>query len=158
VKGQDVTEEFIDIDAQVKAKKALEQQFMEIMKRANSVDDALDVQRQKADVRGEIERIEGRRRFLENQSAMSTIKLRLQTAKVFAAASSGFGGRLSDSFSAGADVALSFVLGLITFLVASLPFAIFIGLPVFVLFRYVLKRQARPRSVADLAAEELKRA
>ncbi|MBA3354051.1 MAG: DUF4349 domain-containing protein, partial [Blastocatellia bacterium] len=66
VKGQDVTEEFIDIEAQIKAKKALEQQFMEIMKRANTVGDALHVQSQLADVRGEIERIEGRKRFLEN--------------------------------------------------------------------------------------------
>ena len=60
VKGQDVTEEFIDIEAQLKAKKALEEQFMAIMKRANSVEDALEVQSQLADVRGEIERIEGR--------------------------------------------------------------------------------------------------
>jgi hypothetical protein len=156
VKGQDVTEEFIDIEAQLKAKKALEQQFMEIMKRANTVADALHVQSQLADVRGEIERIEGRKRFLENQSAMSTIKVRLQTAKVFAASSVGFGGRLADSFAAGADVAMSFVLGLVTFLVAALPFALFIGLPAFVLFRYVLRRQTRPRSVVDLAEDELK--
>jgi len=157
VKGQDVTEEFIDIEAQLKAKKALEQQFMEIMKRANTVGDALHVQSQLADVRGEIERIEGRKRFLENQSAMSTIKVRLQTAKVIAATSVGIGGRLADSFAAGADVAISFVLGLVTVVIAALPFAIFIGLPVFVLFRYVLKRQSRARSVIDFAEDELKR-
>jgi hypothetical protein len=158
VKGQDVTEEFIDIEAQLKAKKALEQQFMEIMKRANTVGDALHVQSQLADVRGEIERIEGRRRFLENQSSMSTIKVRLQTAKVIAASSVGIGGRLADSFNAGADVAISFVLGLVTVVIAALPFAIFVGLPAFVLFRYVLKRQSRPRSVVELAEDELKRA
>lgn len=157
VKGQDVTEEFIDIEAQLKAKKALEQQFMEIMKRADTVGDALHVQSQLADVRGEIERIEGRKRFLENQSAMSTIKVRLQTAKVIAASSVGIGGRLADSFAAGADVAISFVLGLVTVVIAALPFAIFIGLPAFVLFRYVLKRQSRARSVIDFAEDELKR-
>ena len=156
VKGQDVTEEFIDIEAQLKAKKALEQQFMEIMKRAHTVGDALDVHSQLADVRSEIERIEGRKRFLENQSSMSTIKIRLQTAKVFAATSVGFSGRLGQSFSAGADVALNFVLGLVTFVVAILPFALFIGLPVFGVIRYVLKRQSRPRTVVELAEEELK--
>ena len=156
IKGQDVTEEFIDIEAQLRAKKALEQQFMEIMKRASSVDDALSVQRQLADVRGEIERVEGRKRFLENQSSLSTIRIRLQTAKVFAATSVGFGDRLSQSFMAGANVAVSFVLGLITAVVALLPFAFFIGLPVFLLFRYVWKRPANPSSVVDLAEEELK--
>jgi hypothetical protein len=158
VKGQDVTEEFIDIEAQIKAKKALEQQFMEIMKRANTVGEALTVQTQLAAVRGEIERVEGRKRFLENQSSLSTIKVRLQTAKVFAAQSAGFGEKLSGSFMAGADVALNFVLGLITVVVAVLPFALFIGLPVFLLFRYVWNRHIRPRSVVDMAEEELNRA
>ena len=111
VKGQDVTEEFVDIEAQLKAKKALEEQFMSIMKRANSVDDALSVQSQLAEVRGEIERIEGRKRFLENQSSLSTIKIRLQTAKVFAASSAGLGARLTDAFSSGFDVAMNFFLG-----------------------------------------------
>lgn len=156
VKGQDVTEEFIDIEAQLKAKKALEQQFMEIMKRARSVEDALDVQRQLAEVRGEIERVEGRKRFLENQSSLSTIKIRLQTAKVFAAGSQGFSGRLTDAFSSGFDVAMGFVLGLVTFIVAALPFALFVGLPLFVIIRYVLKRQSRPRSVTEIAEEEIK--
>ncbi len=156
VKGEDVTEQFIDIEAQLKAKKALEQQFMEIMKRANTVGDALTVQSQLADVRGDIERIEGRKRFLANQSNLSTIKIRLKTQKLFAANSAGFGGRLSDSFTAGADVALNFVFGFLTFIVAALPFALFIGLPVFIVFRYVLRRQARPRSVVELAQDELK--
>ena len=152
VKGQDVTEEFIDIEAQLKAKKALEAQFMEIMKRANTVGDALDVQRQLADVRGEIERVEGRKRFLENQSAMSTIKVRVQTAKVIAATSAGFGGRLAESFAAGANVAMAVVLGLVTFLVAVLPIALIFGLPAFLVIRYGWKRQSRISSLID--AEE----
>ena len=155
VKGQDVTEEFIDIEAQLRAKKALELQFMEIMKRANNVEDALSVQSQLADVRGEIERIEGRKRFLDNQSSLSTIKIRLQTAKVFAASSAGFSGRLAESFSSGADIALNFVLGLVTLIVAALPFAAFVGLPVFLVIRYVLKRQSRPKSVTEIAQEEI---
>ncbi len=159
VKGQDVTEEFIDIEAQMKAKKALEQQFMEIMKRASTIGDALHVQSQLAAVRGEIERIEGRKRFLENQSSMSTITIKLQTARVFAAATpSGFGERVSDSFRAGADVAMSFVLGLVTVLAAFLPIGLMFGLPLFVFFRYVWKRQSGPRSVVEMAEDELKRA
>ena len=155
VKGQDVTEEFIDIEAQLKAKKALEEQFMSIMQRSNTVEDALNVQRQLAEVRGEIERIEGRMRFLQNQSSLSTIKIRVQTAKAFAASSSGFGTRLADAFSSGFDVAIAFVLGLVTFVVATLPFAAFVGLPLFLIIRYVLRRQSRPRSVTQIAEEEI---
>lgn len=155
VKGEDVTEEFIDIEARLKAKRALEQQFVEIMKRANSVDDALSVQSQLAEVRGEIEKIEGRKRFLENQASLSTIKIRLQTPAAFSASSSGFFYRLTQSFSTGFDFALNFVLGLVTFLIAILPFALFIGLPGFLIIRYVIRRQNKPKSVGDIVKEEI---
>ena len=156
VKGQDVTEEFIDIEAQLKAKKALEQQFMEIMKRANTVDDALSVQSQLADVRGEIEKIEGRKRFLENQASLSTIKIRLQTAKVFAASSEGIGDRVSESFSRGFDIALNFILGLVTFVIGALPFALFVGVPGYLIGRAIMRRRNRPMSVSEIAKEEIK--
>lgn len=157
VKGDDVTEEFIDIEARLKAKKALEQQFVEIMKRAYSVDDALTVQSQLAEVRGEIEKIEGRKRFLENQSSLSTIKVRLQTPEVvFSASSKGFGDRFSQSFGIGLEFAMNFVLGFVTILVAIAPFAVLIGLPLVLAVRYFWKRQARSRTIIELAKEELK--
>ena len=74
-----MTEEYIDLEARLRAQRALEAQFLEIMKTANKVSDALEVQRELANVRSEIERVEGRRRFLENQSSLSTIKVVLQT-------------------------------------------------------------------------------
>ena len=73
ITGQDVTEEFIDLEARLKTQKALEPQFLEIMKQANKVEDALEVQRQIAEVRTEIEKLEGRKRFLENRASLSTI-------------------------------------------------------------------------------------
>jgi len=155
VKGQDVTEEFIDIEAQLRAKKALEEQFMTIMKQANGIAEAMNVQRQLAEVRGEIERIEGRKRFLANQSSLSTIKIRVQTPKAFAASSAGIGTRISEAFAAGFEVAMAFVLGVITFVVAALPFGVLIGLPLFVIVRYLLRRQGRPRSVTDIAQDEI---
>src|SRR6266511_1682637 len=56
VSGQ-VTEEFIDLEARIKTQKALESQFLEIMKQAHKVVDALEVQRQVAEVRTEIEKL-----------------------------------------------------------------------------------------------------
>jgi hypothetical protein len=155
VKGEDVTEEFIDVEAQLKTKKALEAQFMEIMKRASGVEQALEVQSELADVRGEIEKIEGRKRFLENKSSLSTIKIRLQTAQVIASSAHSFGERFVESFDAGMNVATNFLLGLMTFVVALLPFALIIGLPTVFLFRYFWKRQVRPKSVSEIARDEI---
>jgi hypothetical protein len=155
VKGEDVTEEFIDIEAQLKAKKALEAQFMEIMKRASRVEEALEVQSELADVRGEIEKIEGRKRFLENKSSLSTIKIRIQTAQVIASATRGFGERFVEAFDAGMNVATGFLLGLMTFIVAILPFAVIIGLPTVIGFRYFWKRYSSPKSVSEIARDEI---
>jgi hypothetical protein len=155
IKGQDVTEEFVDIEARLKAKRALEEQFIEIMKRAASVADALNVQRQLGDIRVEIEQIEGRKRFLENQASLSTIKVRLQTPAAFSANSAGFFYRLAESFSTGLDFALNFILVLVTFVIGALPFLLLIGLPVFLGARHILRRQYRRRSVAGIAEVEI---
>lgn len=156
VKSDDVTEEFIDIEAQLKAKKSLEAQFLEIMKRANTVEDALEVQRQLAEVRGEIEKIEGRKRFLENQSALSTIKIRLQTPTTLTANSDGFGYRLKESFGKGFDGALNFILGLVSIVIAILPFLIFIVLPIYLVVRYILKKRGKRATASRIVKEELK--
>lgn len=155
VKGQDVTEEFIDIEARLKAHLALEEQFLEIMKRANTVADALNVQRELANVRGEIEKVEGRKKFLENQASLSTIRLKIQTSAAISASGSGFFYRLTDAISTGFDAALSFILGLVTVLIAVIPFLLFICLPLFLVLRYLWKRIRRRRTAAEIAVDEL---
>ena len=156
VKGQDVTEEFIDIEAQLKTKKALEEQFLEIMKRSNSVEDALNVQRELAEVRGEIEKIEGRKRFLENQASLSTIKIKLQSPTAFSASSSGFLYQLGQAFNKGFDAALNFILIFVTILIALLPMLILIGLPIYFLRRYLLKKKYKQKLASEIAREEIK--
>lgn len=156
VKGQDVTEEFIDIEARLKTQKALEQQFVEIMKQAKTVEDALSVQSQLAEVRGEIEKVEGRRRFLENQSSLSTIKVRLQTPTAVAASSTGFFYRLTESLANGFDFALSFLLALITFAIAIVPFLLFIVLPIYLVLRYFLRKSRRRKTASEIFKDEIK--
>lgn len=155
IKGQDVTEEFIDIEARLKAHRALEDQFLEIMKRANSVADAMNVQRELANVRAEIEKIEGRKRFLEDQVGLSTIKLRIQTPAAISASGAGFGQRLIESVSTGFDAALGFVLGMITVVIALIPFLVFICLPILLVLRYFWKRLKRRRTASAILKDEL---
>ena len=156
VKGEDVTEEFIDIEARLKTERALEQQFLEIMKQVKSVQEALNVQRELATVRGGIEKIEGRRRFLENQSSLSTIKIRLQTPTAFSANSTGFSSQLGEAFGKGFDAALGFILGLVTFMTAILPFLLLVVLPLALVIRYFLKKQRKQKMASEIAREEIK--
>ena len=154
VSGQDVTEEFIDLEARIRTQKALEAQFLEIMKGARSVADALEVQRQLAEVRGEIEKVEGRRKFLENQTSFSTITVTLNAPTVFAAASTGFGAQLWRALGDGVDAALFVVLGLIRILLAMLPLLILFGIPIWLIVQHFRKKWRRARLAQQIAQEE----
>lgn len=143
--GQDVTEEYIDLEARIRTKKALEAQFLEIMKQARNVSDALEVQRQLAGVRTEIEQLEGRRRFLENQSSLSTITVTLQPpVSIVAATPGGFFSSIKEAVSDGVDIAVAIVLIFIRVALALLPILILIVLPLTLLGRFLLKRYRRP--------------
>lgn len=142
ITGQDVTEEFIDLEARLRTQKALEAQLLDIMKQARQVSDAITVERELTNVRTEIERIEGRRRFLENQSSLSTVKVTLQPPAPFVN-TTGFFRSVRSAFGDGIDIAAAITLFLIRFALALLPLAIFIGLPFFFLVRYLVRRARR---------------
>lgn len=146
ITGQDVTEEFIDLEARLRAKRALEAQFLEIMKRAQKVTDALEVQSQIAEVRSEIERMEGRRRFLENQAALSTITVMLHTSTpLVAATTGGFWHGIKASFGDGLDAASAIVFGIVQFVIVMIPITLFLLLPAWLLFRWLRRRVDWPR-------------
>jgi hypothetical protein len=151
ISGQDVTEEFMDLEARIKNQKALEAQFIEIMKRASKVEDALAVQQELAEVRTEIEKLEGRRRFLENQSSLSTINVTLQPPTQIVNAT-GFWYSVKSAFSDGVEVALAMLLFIIRAVIALLPVAVLIGLPLALIARFVLKRWRRRRVNPEAAA------
>ena len=141
--GQDVTEEFIDLEARIKTQKALESQFLEIMKRANKVEDALEVQRQVAEVRTEIEKLEGRKRFLENRASLSTITVSLHTPGAIVVSTSGFRRNVRDAVADSISVASGIVLFLIRFVIVMVPILILIIIPGGLLTRFALRRAKR---------------
>ena len=159
ITGEDITDKFVDMQARLKAEKALEQQILEIMKRANTVQEALNVQRQLANVRGKIEQMEGKLRQWEKLASLSTIKVTIQTPTAITGKSEGFFYRLQDSISTGLDGAMNFILVLITILIAILPFLLLIVLPIFLVLRYFWKRRKRkpePRDAGKIVREEIK--
>lgn len=138
--GQDVTEEFVDLTARLKAKHALEDQFLEILKKATKVSDMLEVQNNLNNVRTEIERIEGRMRFLENQASLSTITIVLQTPQPLVSGTSrGFMYKLKDAVSDAIEIAQDVFLGLIRFVGLLVPLVIFIILPLYFVFKLALR-------------------
>jgi hypothetical protein len=151
VTGQDVTEEFIDLDARIKTQRALEAQFLQIMKQAGKIEDALEVQRQIAEVRTEIEKLEGRKRFLENRSSLATITVNILAPKPITVNTSGFGRSVRDSISESVDVGAEIVLFFVRFVIVMIPITLLLLLPGGLLLRYFIRRARRMRLAAALA-------
>ena len=144
ISSNDVTEEFIDLEARLANQRALEQQFRLILERADRVDDALNVERELAKVRTEIDRMEGRRRFSEREVALSTITLSLHSARPLATTSlrdfeQAFLRAYSDSLRVGAGI----VTGSIRLAGITLPIAVLIGLPLSFGLRRLYERARR---------------
>jgi hypothetical protein len=152
VTSQDVTEDFIDLEARIKTQKALELQFLEIMRQAREISDALEVQRQIAEVRTDIEKLEGRKRFLENRSSLSTINVNIQTPKpVITITETGFRQSLREAVSDSVSLASDMVLFFARFLIMMVPVTVMLLLPMALVIRYLIKRAKRMRLAQALA-------
>jgi len=74
--AQDVGEEFVDITARVTNGKRLEERLISLLaNRTGKLDEVLRVERELARVREEIERYQGRLRYLTSRAAMSTLTI-----------------------------------------------------------------------------------
>jgi hypothetical protein len=80
--GQDVTEEYVDLNARLTNLQAAEAQLLKLMEQAGDVSDILEVQRELVSTRGEIEQTKGRMQYLEQSSAMSLIQVNLEQSKL----------------------------------------------------------------------------
>jgi hypothetical protein len=84
--AQDITEEYVDIEARLRNLQASEQSLLALLQRATSVEDILQIQRELTSVRGQIEQIQGRKQALERRADMATITLTIREAGAFARA------------------------------------------------------------------------
>jgi hypothetical protein len=78
VSGQDVTEEYVDLQSRERNLLAAEQSLLDLYNRADDVQDALSIQRELTAVRGQIEQVQGRMQYLKQSSDMSQISLNIQ--------------------------------------------------------------------------------
>jgi hypothetical protein len=135
VSASDVTEEVVDIEARLAVKRSLEQRFVQLLERAQSTGEALEVERALGAVREEIERIEGRRQFLRDRVRMSTVTVEVvEPVPVLAT--------LRTAASIGGRICLAMVQAVVAFCVATAPLLVVSGLVL-----AVVVRRRRPRCV-----------
>lgn len=111
---EDVTEEFVDVKARLKAMREVENRYLEILKKTTTVKDILQVEQKLGEIREHIEAKEGKLNYLTHQVSFSTINLNFYEQKVVVAKSRiGFLKRFSASFLNGWKGLTEFFLGLV---------------------------------------------
>lgn len=80
ISGQDVSQEFVDLQSRLRNFEAQESVLLGLMDKAATVSDSIRVQRELGNVQLEIEQLRGRLNFLEDQTQFSTITLGMSEA------------------------------------------------------------------------------
>lgn len=89
--SSDITEQFSDLQSQLRNLQAAEAQYLEIMKKATTVDDILKVQSQLTNIRGQIESVQGRIKYLQGNVEESRISVTMRlTAEAKPVVTSGW--------------------------------------------------------------------
>jgi hypothetical protein len=113
ITSENVGMEYVDLQARKKAKLAVEQRFLGLLKEAKTIPQILEVEGQLKAIREEIESAEARLRYLQNQTSFSTIRLSMyQVIPVTVPEGPSFGTRLVEAMSTGWELWLSLVVGL----------------------------------------------
>jgi plastocyanin len=80
--GEDVTGQYTDLNSRLRNLEASEAQLLDLMKRAGTVPDILEVQRELTNTRGQIEQIKGQMQYLEQSSSLALINASLEQSKL----------------------------------------------------------------------------
>jgi len=75
ISSRDVTAEFIDLSARLKAKKTLEARYLDLLKKAVKVSEILEIEKELSIIREEIEAKQGQLNYLQNKVSLSTIRI-----------------------------------------------------------------------------------
>ncbi|MGQ9927398.1 MAG: DUF4349 domain-containing protein [Chloroflexaceae bacterium] len=78
ISGDDVTEEFVDLESRLRNLEATRDRLLDLLSRADEVEAALQVNEALTDVQGQIEQIQGRMKYLQQSAAFSTITVEVR--------------------------------------------------------------------------------
>jgi hypothetical protein len=114
ISSKDVTAEYIDIEARLKAKKVLEARYLELLKKATKVSEILEIERELSVIREEIESKEGQLKYLQNKISLSTFNIKFyKTVANSEDATVSFGSKMWNAIKSGWNGISTFFIGLL---------------------------------------------
>lgn len=154
IEGQDVTEEYVDLESRLKAKQIMEEQFVAFMKKATKTTDLVAFANELERIQSEIEQMKGRMRYIDQNVSYSTVEIRLYETPQKkddpkpSAIQAPLGQRVSEAFQGSIDVITIIVQWIIVILSGSLPVLV---IAAFVLIILWLARKSGQRKREEAA-------
>ena len=126
ISSGDVTEQFIDLEARLKAKKELESRYLDLLKKANKISEILEIEKELVLIREEIESKQGQLNYLQNRVSMSTLEITFYKQTTETGVTVSYGSKMWNSVKGGVSWMPAFFLGLLyiwpLLLIAALAF------------------------------------
>ena len=140
ISGQDVTQEYVDLESRLKNYEAQEKVLLDLMNKSTSVKDSIEVQKELSNVQGEIEVIKGRMNYLNNMVSFSTIEITIAEPNV---APPVQGGGFLNAVKRGAETAIKVLNGLAFFIITISPLIVLAGIVLIIVWASIRARNKR---------------
>lgn len=147
VDGEDVTEEYVDLEARLKAKLATKKQLETFLEEAEKMEDLLAVTEQLSHLQTEIEQLEGRIKYLTNQSDYATVTISIEEKSLkigeLSSKDQNIWTRSKQLLASTINTIISFSSNFIVLLIGLSPILIPTGLIAIIIYFYVRKRKKK---------------
>lgn len=149
--AQDVTEEYIDVEARIGNKQKLESRIVTMLEeRSGKLSDVLEIERELARVREEIERMQGRLRFLTDRTTLATVTIRCREDHAYIPPEApSFAARMTSSWINSLRTMGTLLENCMVALTACIPWIVIGALPAWFTLRWIKKRRLPVDSRAE---------
>jgi len=148
VTGEDITEQFIDLESRVKSKRTVEERLLEFMGKAEKTEDLLKISTDLSKVQEEIELLVGKMKYLENQTSFSTIEIAMYENSIVVpeldSKNLDTWEKTKKQLATSTNLIFATGSGLIVFFVGNLPVLVFILL-VGIGIYFIIKKMSKPK-------------
>jgi hypothetical protein len=158
ISGQDVTEEYVDLESRITSKKVVEKRLLDFMEKAEKTEDLLKISADLAVVQEEIEQIKGRMNYLNNKVDLATVTIHVVEDKVNIPALDNdelnTWEKTKEQFMNSVNFVLKAGSAVIIFIIGSLPVLLVLGGFLFIMILIIRKRRKHIQGKPPTKPEE----
>jgi len=149
ISRRDVTEEFVDLEARLKAKRELENRYLELLSQARNVKEMLEIERELSTIREEIEAKQGRLNYLKDKVSLSTINIQFYKHTVETGVTVSYGQKMKKALAGGWDGISIFFLGLLYLW----PLFVILGLLIWFIRRLIKRKKKKKKGNSNTSID-----